>query len=88
MTTSILMSPTRVIFGGGKFDSDKRYVRGEAASPTFAMVKGITIYLQSTPDGHSISWRWSDGVSSVTYTSSGGSAPSSNPAYTPAVVTA
>lgn len=45
MSTTLSISPTRVVFAGGKFDSDRRYIRGAASGAVFPMPQGETIDL-------------------------------------------
>lgn len=59
MATTLYVTPTRVIFGGGKFDSDNRYLRAGNASADMPITKGITFFIERNPPGQDTAWRYS-----------------------------
>ncbi len=77
MTTTISISPTRVIFSAGKFDTNKNYVRTSASG--VAMAEGPTWYVVLN-GSTSVNWRWSTGLDAKAYTASGSGA-SGTPSY-------
>lgn len=79
MTRMVDISSTRIMFGAGKLDTDKRYIRAATSGATFPIPRGRTIFIVA--DGHYYAWRYSDGVNSVADTSSGPTA-SGDPVYT------
>lgn len=85
MTTTVSFSPTRIILGGGKFDTNNRYIRaGTGYANNFPIPRAETMYIQAGggPPNHYVNWCWSDGYdSSITY-NSGGTTASGSPAYT------
>lgn len=58
MPTTLSITPTRVIFGGGKFDSENRYLRAGNPSASLPITQGVTF--QITRSGaDSSAWRYS-----------------------------
>ncbi len=82
MSTTLSISPTRVILGGGKFDTNNRYIRN-SGSGTFPIPYGLTMYLAAggASPSHYVNWCWSDGISSASY-NNGGTGASGAPSYT------
>lgn len=82
MSTTLYISPTRVILGGGKFDTNNRYIRA-SASGIFPIPKSetFTIAAGGASPTHYVNWRWSSGIEAVEY-NSGGTAATGTPTYT------
>jgi len=78
MTTTVSISPTRVILGGGKFDTNNDYVRTDASG--VAMAEGPTWYV-TLSGNNGINWRWSTGLNAKSFAYPGDSAPTTNPSY-------
>lgn len=82
MSTTLYISPTRVVLGAGKFDTDYRYIRA-SASGFFRIPKNETFYLAAggASPSHYVNWRWSDGSNAVEY-QNGGTTASGTPSAT------
>lgn len=81
MTRMVDISSTRIMFGAGKLDTDKRYIRAATSGATFPIPRGRTIFITAGSAAHYASWRYSDGVNSKTDTSSNATA-TGDPSYT------
>lgn len=84
MTRQVEISTTRIMFGAGKLDTDKRYIRAAASGADFNIPRGETFYVVAEgggPNAHLMAWRYSDGINVRSYTS-GSTNASGDPAYT------
>lgn len=59
MATTVLITPTRVIFGGGKFDSQRRYLRAGNASAQLPITQGVTFQISRDAGTQGTNWRYS-----------------------------
>lgn len=59
MATTVLIAPTRVIFGGGKFDSQRRYLRAGNAAAQLPITQGVTFQISRDALGQTTNWRYS-----------------------------
>lgn len=71
MATTILFSPTRCIMGGGKFDTNYRYMRAGTSGSTFPLPRERTVRIAADSNGRTVMWRWSDSVTSDEWRLSG-----------------
>lgn len=82
MSTTLYISPTRVILAGGKFDTNNRYIRASAFG-SFRIPRGETFYVAAggASPSHYVNWRWSDGGNAIEY-NNGGTSATGTPAAT------
>lgn len=83
MPTVIRIAGTRVIFNGGQFDSDFRYLRRTDTGARTTMLAGPSIAVNFDSSSWRISWRYKCGSYTVTGVSETPAAPS-NVTNTPA----
>ncbi len=84
MSTLLSITTSRIQLAGGKFDSQKRYLREGASGSSFPILKGVTFYVGGASVGGFSGWRWSAAVTSRNYTSTGTGATTvtGDPTYT------
>lgn len=71
MATTLSITPTRVIFGSGKFDSDNRYLRALVPGADFPIAQGVTLFVaNASGNNQSAPFRYS--VAGYTLESSSG----------------
>lgn len=86
MATTIRITPTRVIFNAGKFDSDFRYIRRTAQGARSTMLAGPSIAVALDPTGWRISWRFQCGAFSARGNGGGSVTPPASVPNTPALI--
>lgn len=89
MTVLVSIRPNRVIFSGGKFDTDNRYLRETSGANLTTLLAGPSLGLQVHNNGsfaYSVSWRFKVGSYNVTGESNG-LAPPANVSNTPTNIT-
>jgi hypothetical protein len=80
MATTIQITATRVIFNGGQFDSNYRYLRETSSGAVTTLVAGPSLAVSGWPSHNRVTWRFQVGsyvMSAPTGGSSAQPAPSS-----------